>query len=79
VATPLDPSPNGCPAPLAEDHGYSQVRGRLYGAPLPILDRRFGYSNVQVGVLDWPFVLGDGLKLPVQVTTSSPPWLIVSV
>jgi hypothetical protein len=34
---------------------------------------------VQVGVLVWPFVLGDGLKLPVQVTTSSPPWLIVRV
>jgi hypothetical protein len=43
--------------------------GRRFGAPLDCL-WLFAYSNVQVGVLVWPFVLGDGVKLPSQVTTS---------
>jgi hypothetical protein len=43
--------------------------------------RRLSYAwraYVQVGVLVCPFVLGDGVKLPVQLNSVMPPWLIVS-
>jgi hypothetical protein len=33
----------------------------------------------QLGVLFCPFELGEGEKLPVQVNSVTPPWLIVRV
>jgi len=62
---------NCCVIPLQE------VRGGCSAAPRDRSSALLVY--VQLGVLVCPFELGEGEKLPLQVNSVTPPWLIVRV